>query len=670
MSNPLVDRILGNPLTFVTAKAPEKETAAEKHPSYIVLGNDAPQASQKDESTLLKPKKQPLKKLQPRSMADAIAAYTGKKYMTKAERKRSTPKPVESDEGEPVEPEKSSNVDVSEEEEEEGSDSESQYELASEFQTDSSFHGFRSSSEEESKSETADAEAKEETSSDNDNVLVDEEDELDDESYDGDAAEVEDSDEDDDDDEEEDEPEGDLEEEDASDESNAEEDALEVNDASSNGSVVKEDMHQLRRDLLDDAKKTTPPTSPETAAEPKDSESKPKPVTLAKHPKGHYNITETAVDRGQNGSQRIIKNWTKKFQGKHPVGLLNFGVTCYMNSAIQLMVHIPAVQHYLLEVLEGKHELPAKSVTHTVAELSSRMWGFSSGHGKGPRKFVNPKKVIQRLFDINCMMSEWQQEDSHEYFMSLMSRFQEDSTPKGKKLNESIIYDIFGGLLQQEVTCRECNTVSTTKQEFYDLSLGLNKKRRSSETEEIPCGRYSIEKSINDYFSTETIKKDKVDESSGYHCEKCKKRTVASKKSMIERSPETLMVHLKRFKFNGSSSSKVKQAIVYPGFLDLAPYTMTQESTKYQLISVIVHEGRSILSGHYICHCLQPDGSWSTYDDEYINKTDERKAMSDPSAYCLIYTKLTPKGESTSNGEVSRKRKRDRGGSVAKKAKH
>lgn len=67
-------------------------------------------------------------------------------------------------------------------------------------------------------------------------------------------------------------------------------------------------------------------------------------------------------------------------------------------------------------------------------------------------------------------------------------------------------------------------------------------------------------------------------------------------------------------------------------------------SVKYQLIAVIVHEGRSISSGHYICHVLQPDGtSWSTYDDEYINRIDERKALLDANAYVLVYTKLTPK---------------------------
>lgn len=101
---------------------------------------------------------------------------------------------------------------------------------------------------------------------------------------------------------------------------------------------------------------------------------------------------------------------------------------------------------------------------------------------KNPRKnvsasYINPKHLISRLDDINCMMSEWQQEDSHEYFMSLMSRLQEDSVPKGHKLIESIIYDIFGGLLKQIVTCKSCGSISKTEQPFYDLSLHLKGKK-------------------------------------------------------------------------------------------------------------------------------------------------------------------------------------------------
>lgn len=53
--------------------------------------------------------------------------------------------------------------------------------------------------------------------------------------------------------------------------------------------------------------------------------------------------------------------------------------------------------------------------------------------------------------------------------------------------------------------------------------------------------------------------------------------------------------------------------------------------------------GRSLSSGHYIAHCKQPDGSWATYDDEYINIISERDVLKEPNAYYLLYTRLTPK---------------------------
>ncbi|KAI5970556.1 hypothetical protein CANMA_000465 [Candida margitis] len=377
---------------------------------------------------------------------------------------------------------------------------------------------------------------------------------------------------------------------------------------------------------------STPPTSPEDSDEQK---------SLIQ--RQYYAFNELASDRGSNGSKRIYKNWRELANAKPPVGLLNHGVTCYMNSAIQSLIHIPAFQHYLNDINQGKAAiLKPRSISHVLAELSKRMWNPN----KPTAKYINPKKIIQRLDDINCMMSEWQQEDSHEYYMSLMSRLQEDSVPKGHKLNESIIYDIFGGLLHQKITCHQCHNISSTKQEFYDLSLGLNKKKYQNS-----C-RFTIEKSINDFFSDEVIRKNDQDSKSGYYCDKCQSFTQANKISSILTAPETLTIHLKRFKFNGNSSSKVKQGICYSKYLDLTKYMDANETTKsfpptaakYQLIAVIVHEGRSISSGHYICHVLQPDGvSWSTYDDEYINRIDEKKALSDANAYVLVYTKLTPK---------------------------
>lgn len=449
---------------------------------------------------------------------------------------------------------------------------------------------------------------------------------------------------------------------------------------------------------------TTPPTSPDDDS----PESKLSPSSLSSYipDSEFYQIDENYNDRGSNGSMRIYKNWRNLKQYRPPLGLVNQGVTCYMNAAIQALLHTPLVQHYLTDVHNSKYSstISNHSVTKVFADTSAKIWQLDSD-GQRKISMINPRKLIRRLADINCMMSEWQQEDSHEYFMSLMSRLQEDSTPKGHKLNESIIYDIFGGLLLQSVSCKNCGHVSNTEQEFYDLSLNLDHRRTSvdistgangpgannetsnnttnsgnngaqdnnnsnntaSETLDSDLGsrRYSIKKSLHDFFSPELIKTDKRDKS-GYVCEKCKQRTNLSKHNKIKRSPETLAVHLKRFRFNGTSSSKLKTGVSFPSTLDLTPFTVDQEPSRYRLISVVVHEGRSVSSGHYIAQCRQPDGSWSVYDDEYVNHTSEKEVLKNTSAYFLIYTRLTHKSMAPMD---TNKRKLDQSVSPNKRSK-
>ncbi|QEU60667.1 Ubp10 [Kluyveromyces lactis] len=384
----------------------------------------------------------------------------------------------------------------------------------------------------------------------------------------------------------------------------------------------------------------------------------PTPPTTLQDKSSFYQFNESINDHGSNKPQRIVKNWGSKLTQLKPRGLLNHGVTCYTNAAVQAMVHIPAIQHYLFQLLRGnfKDTVKPNSVSILLAETTMRMWSSDSTKNT----YINPDKLINALEDINCMMSAWNQEDSHEYFMSLMSRLQEDSVPKGHKMTESIIYDVFGGLLQQSVKCSNCGEISTTEQPIYDLSLHL-KGRKTTDQDQNSVGqdnstdssvdqqlsskrRFSIEKSIRDFFNPELIKR--VDNKEGYTCEKCKKVTNALKSNKIIRAPETLVVHLKKFRFNGTSSSKMKQAVSYPMFLDLTEYCHESISflpVRYQLISVVVHEGRSLSSGHYIAHCKQPDGSWATYDDEYINKISEKQLLKEPNAYYLVYTRLTPK---------------------------
>lgn len=368
------------------------------------------------------------------------------------------------------------------------------------------------------------------------------------------------------------------------------------------------------------ARSAAPSDSDESDSEIESRTATPRPPVLAAN--HFYAFNENPKDQGSR-SNRIYKSWQPSASA--PVGLENRGVTCYMNAAMQLLFHLPAIGRYLVEVSQGKHSnVKTSSVTAELAKLFRRLTEGKKKSG------VYPTRMIQRLEDINCMMSEWEQEDSHEYLMSLLGRLQEDSTPKGEKLRSSIMHDIFGGTVEQQVTCRNCGHVSTTNQDFYDIPVSFSRSERKQ-------GKYTLSQSVEDFFSPEVIKpKDKE----GYQCEKCKQITKAIKQNAIQDAPEYLTVHIKRFKFSGSLGQKVKDQMLYPLDLDLTAYSKTEEPLRYSLVGVIVHEGRTLSSGHYIAIVKQPNMKWYEYDDDIVRKVSDSYVKNQENAYILVYSRL------------------------------
>lgn len=341
-------------------------------------------------------------------------------------------------------------------------------------------------------------------------------------------------------------------------------------------------------------------------------------------------INEKADDKGSRPDSRIVKSWQS--DARNPRGLLNTGVTCYMNAAIQTMIHVPPFANFLNNVYKGKYaEVSNKSVTKELAQLHHKLLDSQVTRN------IYPAAIIRRLDDINPMMSMWQQEDSHEYFMSLLSRVQEDTVPPGKKLRTSMLHEIFGGTYEQKVTCQTCKSVSTTHQDFYDLPVSFSSKERKARS------KFTLQSSIKEFFSPAVIKPDK-NNSGGYECEKCKKHTTAITVSKIEDPSEYLPINIKRFNFKEKSSRKIKDPISYPMELDLTEYSINPEvPLKYKLISVTMHEGRTTSSGHYVVFCNQPNNTWALYDDETVRRVTEKAVLRhQEDAYFLVYARLTP----------------------------
>lgn len=321
----------------------------------------------------------------------------------------------------------------------------------------------------------------------------------------------------------------------------------------------------------------------------------------------------------------------------NPRGLVNTGVTCYMNSAIQTLFHVPAMAYYLQNVFNDVYRdtLCAKSVTRDIALLHQRVTDPCAR-----KQTFTPRQVIKRLNDINPLMSEWQQEDSHEYFMSLLGRLQEDSVPKGQKLKSSIIHEMFGGTFLQTVECHQCGHKSETHQDFFDIQVSIDKAELKY------TNKSTLEGSLRHYFEPSIISKTDTE---GYDCEKCKKSTNATTNVRIEHPPEYLVVSVKRYKYSNNaicgSSQKIKNHLQITPQLEMSQFTQdTDEPVRYQLLSFVSHEGRSASSGHYIAHCLQNDGSWAMYDDDFVktigNTGDTLKSKLD--VYFMVYSRLKP----------------------------
>ena len=84
-------------------------------------------------------------------------------------------------------------------------------------------------------------------------------------------------------------------------------------------------------------------------------------------------------------------------------------------------------------------------------------------------------------------------------------------------------------------------------------------------------------------------KKEKIE---GYQCDHCKSKTSALLKPLISHLPDILILHLKRFNFDGGYLDKIEDLVTFPiRNLDMQKYTIngTKGSTIYDLYAVVNH---------------------------------------------------------------------------------
>ncbi|KFR15208.1 ubiquitin carboxyl-terminal hydrolase 8 isoform X4 [Opisthocomus hoazin] len=346
-----------------------------------------------------------------------------------------------------------------------------------------------------------------------------------------------------------------------------------------------------------------------------------------------------------------IRNLNPVFGGSGPAltGLRNLGNTCYMNSILQCLCNAPHLADYFNRNLY-QDDINRSNFLGHKGEVAEEFGVIMKALWTGQYKYISPKDFKITIGKINDQFAGYSQQDSQELLLFLMDGLHEDLNKadnrkrykeenndhlddfraaelawhKHKQLNESIIVALFQGQFKSTVQCLTCHKKSRTFEAFMYLSLPLASTSKCTLQE---CLRL---------FS----KEEKLTDNNRFYCSHCKTRRDSLKKIEIWKLPPVLLVHLKRFSYDGRWKQKLQTSVDFPlETLDLSQYVIGPKNNlkRYNLFSVSNHYG-GLDGGHYTAYCKNASRQrWFKFDDHEVSEISASSVKSS-AAYILFYT--------------------------------
>ncbi|XP_037103269.1 ubiquitin carboxyl-terminal hydrolase 8 isoform X1 [Syngnathus acus] len=369
-----------------------------------------------------------------------------------------------------------------------------------------------------------------------------------------------------------------------------------------------------------------------------------KPPSVKAHPKVELTRPSAAKIRSLNPTFGGL--------GASLTGLRNLGNTCYMNSILQCLCNTPAMVEYFnnnfyLDDINRCNILGHKGeVAEEFGVIVKALW-------TGLYRCISPRDFKITIGKINDQFAGFDQQDSQELLLFLMDGLHEDLNKradnrkrykeeendhlddqmaadqawnKHKLLNESIIVALFQGQFKSTVQCQTCHRKSRTFETFMYLSLPLASTSKCSLQD---CLRL---------FS----KEERLTDNNKVFCRHCKAHRDSTKKLEIWKVPPILLVHLKRFSYEGRWKQKLQTSVDFSlDTLDLTQYVIGPKQTlkRYNLFGVSNHYG-GLDGGHYTAYCKNASKQrWYKFDDHEVSEISTSSVKSS-AAYILFYSAL------------------------------
>ncbi|KAF9664825.1 hypothetical protein SADUNF_Sadunf16G0058300 [Salix dunnii] len=330
------------------------------------------------------------------------------------------------------------------------------------------------------------------------------------------------------------------------------------------------------------------------------------PLSELYDPSRGYLVNDTVVIEAEVVVCKILDYWSydsKKETGY--VGLKNQGATCYMNSLLQTLYHIPYFRKAVYHMPTTENDMPTGSIPLALQSLFYKLQYNDTSVAT---------KELTKSFGWDTYDS-FLQHDVQELNRVLCEKLEDKM--KGTVV-EGTIQQLFEGHHMNYIECINVEYKSTRKESFYDLQLDVK-------------GCRDVYASFDKYVEVERLEGDNK-----YHAEEHGLQD-AKKGVLFIDFPPVLQLQLKRFEYDFMRDTMVKinDRYEFPLQLDLdrengkylSPAADRSVRNLYTLHSVLVHSG-GVHGGHYYAY-IRPTLSdqWFKFEDERVTKEDVKRAL-------------------------------------------
>ncbi|XP_038076470.1 ubiquitin carboxyl-terminal hydrolase 8-like [Patiria miniata] len=339
-------------------------------------------------------------------------------------------------------------------------------------------------------------------------------------------------------------------------------------------------------------------------------------------------------------------------QGRSLTGLRNLGNTCFMNSVVQCLSNSTPLTYYFITdkyVPDINRQNPLGRGGNVAQEFAVVIKAIWSGQYRSISPLDLRDTVTKYVPEFRKNIGH--HHDSQEFLLFLLDGLHEDLNQVKKReyikeeelekypdqtaaeiswtyhnrLNQSIIVTLFQGQFKSTVCCLSCGHKSVKFEAFMYLSLPLPSSSR--------CTLQQCLKK----FSTE----EKLSGDNAIYCSRCKTNRDSAKVILIWKLPRILLIHLKRFYYEGMWRQKLQTMVDFPLHnMDMSPYTRGPKPPKpYYLYAVSNHIG-TMDGGHYTACCLNVNNNrWYKFDDHEVHDASQSNIKS-AAAYILFYSSM------------------------------